>query len=99
MIYIRPNELVLPKYFWVKVISILCFVLNYMIIRPSRHKTPYEFWFSKKPNISFFKVFGCKCFGLNTMKNLGKFDSKSDKSFSYDIQLVAKYILSIIEKH
>ena len=32
----------------------------------------------KKPNISYFKVFGCKCFILNTKDNLGKFDAKSD---------------------
>ena len=31
-----------------------------------------------KPNIGYFKVFGCKCFILNTKDNLGKFDPKSD---------------------
>ena len=33
---------------------------------------------NKKPNIIYFKVFGCKCFILNTKDNLGKFDAKSD---------------------
>ena len=41
-------------------------------------KTPYELWKNKKPNISYFKVFGCKCFILNTKDNLGKFDAKSN---------------------
>jgi len=30
-----------------------------------------------KPNVSYFKVFSCKCFVLNTKDNLGKFDVKS----------------------
>jgi len=30
-----------------------------------------------EPNVSFFKVFGCKCFILSTKNNLGKFDVKS----------------------
>ena len=31
-----------------------------------------------KPNISYFKVFGCKCFISNTKDNIGKFDVKLD---------------------
>ncbi|KAH9754083.1 hypothetical protein KPL71_015319 [Citrus sinensis] len=46
--------------------------------RPNLNKTPYELWKDKKPNIGYFKVFGCKCFVLNTKDNLGKFDPKSD---------------------
>ena len=34
--------------------------------------------FGKTRNISYFKVFGCKCFILNTKDNPGKFDAKSD---------------------
>jgi len=30
----------------------------------------------KKPNVSYLKVFGCKCFVLNTREVLGKFNSK-----------------------
>ena len=40
-------------------------------------KTPYEVFKGRKPNISRFKYFGCKCFVLNNGKdNLGKFDGK-----------------------
>ena len=35
-------------------------------------------WKGRKPNISYFHPFGCKCFILNTKDNLGKFNSKSD---------------------
>ncbi|XP_070010369.1 uncharacterized protein [Nicotiana sylvestris] len=39
-----------------------------------------ELWNGKKPNISYFHPFGCKCFVHNNGKdNQGKFDSKSDE--------------------
>ena len=31
----------------------------------------------RKLNVSYFRVFGCKYFVLNTKDNLGKFDAKS----------------------
>ena len=33
----------------------------------------------KKPNLSYFHVFGCTCYILNDRKHLGKFQAKSDK--------------------
>ncbi|RDY13370.1 hypothetical protein CR513_01730, partial [Mucuna pruriens] len=39
-------------------------------------KTPYKLWKGRKPNISYFHLFGCECFILNTMNNLGKFNPK-----------------------
>ena len=55
-----------------------CYALNRILLRLILKKTPYELWKNKKLNISYFKVFGCKCFILNTKDNLGKFDAKSD---------------------
>ncbi|KAH9649048.1 Integrase catalytic domain-containing protein [Citrus sinensis] len=72
------NENVLPKYFWAEAVNTACYVLNRVLIRPNFNKTPYELWKDRKPNIGYFKVFGCKCFVLNTKDNLGKFDPKSD---------------------
>ncbi|KAH9728331.1 Integrase catalytic domain-containing protein [Citrus sinensis] len=72
------NENSLPKYFWAEAVNTACYVLNRMLIRPNLNKTPYELWKDRKPNIGYFKVFGCKCFVLNTKDNLGKFDPKSD---------------------
>jgi hypothetical protein len=31
-------------------------------------KTPYELLIGRKPNISYFRVFGCKCFIFNKRK-------------------------------
>ena len=40
-------------------------------------KTSLEIYHLRKLNVSYFKVFGCKCFVLNTKDNLGKFDVKA----------------------
>ncbi|KAH9750717.1 Integrase catalytic domain-containing protein [Citrus sinensis] len=72
------NENTLPKYFWAEAVNTACYVLNRVLIRPHLNKTPYELWKDRKPNISYFKVFGCKYFILNKKDNLGKFDPKSD---------------------
>ena len=34
-------------------------------------------YYLRKPDVFCFKVFGCKCFVLNTKDSLGKFDAKS----------------------
>ena len=50
------------------------------LIRPILKKTPYELWKNRKSNISYFHVFGCKCFIHNNNKdNLEKFDIRSDE--------------------
>ena len=72
------NENSLPKYFWAEAVNTTSYVLNRVLIRPNLNKTPYELWKGRKSNIGYFKVFGCKCFVLNTKDNLGKFDPKSD---------------------
>jgi len=72
------NENGLPKYFWAEAVNTSCHIVNRVLIRPKMDKTPYELWKGRKPNIGYFRVFGCKCFILNTKDNLGKFDAKSD---------------------
>ncbi|GJW00968.1 retrovirus-related pol polyprotein from transposon TNT 1-94 [Tanacetum coccineum] len=42
-------------------------------------KTPFELFKGKKPSLEYFKVFGSKCFILNTKDYLTKFDPKSTK--------------------
>ncbi|GJW14166.1 retrovirus-related pol polyprotein from transposon TNT 1-94 [Tanacetum coccineum] len=39
--------------------------------------TPYELLRGRKPNLNYFKLFGSKCFILNTKDYLTKFDPKS----------------------
>nr|KYP54569.1 Retrovirus-related Pol polyprotein from transposon TNT 1-94 [Cajanus cajan] len=58
------NETNLPKYFWANAINTTCHVLNKVLIRPILKITPYEIYKGRKPNISYFKVFGCKCLSV-----------------------------------
>ena len=73
------NEYNLPKYFWAEAVNIVCYLSNRVFIRPILNKTPYELWNERKPKISYLRVFGCKCYILNTKDNLGKFDAKTDE--------------------
>ena len=51
----------LPLSFWSYALEIAAFTLNRA---PSKsvETTPYELWFSKKPNLSFLKVWGCDAY-------------------------------------
>ncbi|GJZ22969.1 retrovirus-related pol polyprotein from transposon TNT 1-94, partial [Tanacetum coccineum] len=46
-------------------------------------KTPYELFKGKKPSLEYFKVFGSKCFILNTKDYLTKFDLKSTEGIFF----------------
>ena len=81
----------LPKYLWAKAINISWYIINRAMIRPILKKTLYELFRERKPNISYFHPFGCKCFVLNNGKdNLGKFDAKSDESIFLGYSLTSK---------
>ncbi|GKV46902.1 hypothetical protein SLEP1_g53861 [Rubroshorea leprosula] len=70
----------LPKSFWAEAIATSCYLLNRVMVRPILNKNPYEIYKGRKPKISYFRAFGCKCFVLNNGKDsLGKFDSKSEE--------------------
>lgn len=71
------NEYNLATHFWAEGVNIACYVMNISLIRKGKNKTPYEIWKGRTPNISYLRVFGCKCYILNTKENLDKFDPKS----------------------
>ncbi|GJY73514.1 retrovirus-related pol polyprotein from transposon TNT 1-94 [Tanacetum coccineum] len=71
------NEQSIPQKFWCNVVDTSTYILNRILIRPFLGKTPYELFKGKKPSLEHFKVFGSKCFILNTKDYLTKFDPKS----------------------
>ena len=73
------HEYNLPLYFQAEAVNTSCYISNRVFKRPSLNKTSYELWNNRKPKISYLRVFGCKCFILNTKDNLAKFDSKADE--------------------
>ena len=71
------SEYELPQYLWAETVNTSCYISNRIFFCENTSKTTFEIYFLRKPNISYFRVFACKCFVLNTKDNLGKFDTKS----------------------
>ncbi|GJT66765.1 retrovirus-related pol polyprotein from transposon TNT 1-94 [Tanacetum coccineum] len=71
------NEQSLPQKFWCNAIDTSTYILNRILIRAVLEKTPYELLSVRKPTLNYFRVFGSKCFILNTKDYLTKFDPKS----------------------
>nr|GEU55469.1 retrovirus-related Pol polyprotein from transposon TNT 1-94 [Tanacetum cinerariifolium] len=63
---------------WAEAISIACYTQNRSIIRRQYNKTPYELMQDKKPDVSFFHVFGALCYPTNDNDDLDKLDAKAD---------------------
>nr|KAJ0188935.1 hypothetical protein LSAT_V11C900504880 [Lactuca sativa] len=55
----------LPMSFWVEAVNTSCFTQNRSLIHMIHKKTPYEMLKDRKPDVSFFHVFGCICYILN----------------------------------
>jgi hypothetical protein len=65
-----------PRRFWADAISTSCYISNRIFWRSILHLTPFELHFGRKPFVSHFSPFGCKCFVLKR-ENLDKFESRS----------------------
>jgi hypothetical protein len=63
-----------PRRFWADAISTACYISNRIFLRSIQHLTPFEFRFGRKPSVSHFRSFSCKCFVLKR-GNLDKFES------------------------
>nr|GEX92363.1 retrovirus-related Pol polyprotein from transposon TNT 1-94 [Tanacetum cinerariifolium] len=68
----------LPSFLWAEDIATACFTQNSSIIRKRFDKTPYELMNKRKPNIKFFRVFGCRCYLLNDYEDVGKLKANGD---------------------
>jgi transposase InsO family protein len=65
--------------FWWEAINMACHATNRLYLHKLRHKTANELLTDKKPNMSYFRVFGCKCFILNKKPKTSKFVPKVDE--------------------
>jgi hypothetical protein len=65
-----------PRRFWADAISTACYISNRIFLHLILHLTPFELRFGRKPSVSHFMPFGCKCFVLKC-DNLDKFESRS----------------------
>ncbi|GKE64024.1 integrase, catalytic region, zinc finger, CCHC-type containing protein, partial [Tanacetum coccineum] len=67
-----------PLFLWAEAINTSCYTQNRSLIRLRYNKTPYELMQDKKPDLSFFHVFGALCYPTNDNDDLGKLDAKAD---------------------
>ena len=67
--------------FWAEAINTACHASNRVYLHRFLKKTPYELLIRRKPNISYFRVFGCKCYIYKKWNHLGKFESRCDVGF------------------
>jgi hypothetical protein len=70
-------ELKSPYNFWAEAINTASHATNRLYLLKDLNKTPYEILTGNKPNIKYFRVFGCKCLYLKKDVHLSKFDTKA----------------------
>ncbi|KAK1695084.1 hypothetical protein QYE76_011781, partial [Lolium multiflorum] len=66
-----------PHNFWGEAISTAVHYSNRLFLRPLHNKTPYELLTGNKPNVTYIRVFGCKCLVKNNKGKLGKFEIRT----------------------
>jgi hypothetical protein len=67
--------------FWCEAINTACHAINRLYLHKKLKKTSYELLTGNKPKVSYFRVFGCKCFILNKRPKTSKFAPKVDEGF------------------
>nr|GEV26299.1 retrovirus-related Pol polyprotein from transposon TNT 1-94 [Tanacetum cinerariifolium] len=67
-----------PMFLWAEVVATACYTQNRSLIYTRHHKTPYELVHNKKPDLTFFRVFGALCYPTNDSEDLGKLQPTAD---------------------
>jgi transposase InsO family protein len=67
--------------FWAEAINTACYSINRLYLHRILKKTSYELLTGKKPNVSYFRVFGSKCFILIKRGRKSKFAPKAVEGF------------------
>jgi hypothetical protein len=75
------DEYKTSDWFWTKVVNTTCHATNRLYLLKLLKKTPYEPLAGNKPNVSYFRVFGCKCYVLQKVSKSSKFAPKGHEGF------------------
>jgi transposase InsO family protein len=75
------DEYKTPDRFWAEAINTACYSINQLYLHWILKKTSYELLTGKKPNVSYFSVFGSKCFILIKRGRSSKFAPKAVEGF------------------
>nr|GEW21069.1 retrovirus-related Pol polyprotein from transposon TNT 1-94 [Tanacetum cinerariifolium] len=67
-----------PMFLWAEAVATACYTQNQSLIHTHHNKTPYELVHNKKPDLTFFRVFGALCYPTNDSEDLGKLQPTAD---------------------
>jgi transposase InsO family protein len=75
-----------PEQFWSEAVNTACHAINWLYLHRLLKKTSYKLLTGNKPNVSYFYVFGSKCYTLVKRGRHSKFAPKVIEGFllSYD---------------
>jgi hypothetical protein len=85
------GEFKTPERFWSEVVNTACHAINRLYLHRLLKKTSYELLTGNKPNVSYFRVFGSKCYILVKKGRNSKFAPKAVEGFllGYDSNTMA----------
>jgi hypothetical protein len=75
------GEFKTPEQFWSEAVNTACHTINRIYLHRLLKKTSYELLTSNKPNVSYFRVFGSKCYILVKKGRNSKFAPKAVEGF------------------
>jgi hypothetical protein len=75
------DEYKTPDRFWTEAINTASYSINRLYLHQILKKTSFELLTGKNPNVSYFRVFGCKCFILIKRGRKYKFAPKVVEGF------------------
>jgi hypothetical protein len=70
-----------PQRFWSEAVNTACHAINRVYLHRLLKKTSYELLTGNKPNVSYFRVFGSKCYILVKKGRNSKFAPKAVEGF------------------
>jgi transposase InsO family protein len=75
------GEFKTPERFWSEAVNTACHAINRLYLHRLLKKTSYELLTGNKPNVSYFRVFGSKCYILVKNGRNSKFAPKAVEGF------------------
>jgi hypothetical protein len=83
--------------FWAEAINTACHATNRLYVHKLLKKTSYELLTDNKPNVSYFRVFGSKCYILHKRSKSSKFALKLYEDFllGYDSNSCAYRVFNV----
>ncbi|GJX45663.1 retrovirus-related pol polyprotein from transposon TNT 1-94 [Tanacetum coccineum] len=67
-----------PMFLWAEAVATACYTQNRSLIYTLHNKTLYELVHDKKPDLTFFRVFGTLCYPTKDSEDLGKLQPTAD---------------------